>query len=115
DPETTHWLMHKLVSTGIYFFCLFPLLIGGKVFNSLKVVMSLKLIVVIGFLLFVSAVYSRPMHWGEIASGLFKFGTVPVTEGEDRNGHGVLEPCEEFVQDGHLDVVELNTGMLYAQ
>lgn len=110
NPETTHWLLHKLVSTGIFVCCVFPLLVGGKVFNSLKVIMSLKLIVVIGFLLFVSAVYSRPTHWGEIVTGLFKIGTVPVTMGEDRNGNGVLDPGEDFDQDGHLDVVEPKTG-----
>ncbi len=106
EPETTHWLLHKSVSTGIFFLCVFPLLIGGKIFNSLKVIMSAKLVIVIGFLLFVSAVYSRPSHWMEIASGLFKVGTVPITQGEDRNGNGVLDPGEDFDGDGHLDVVE---------
>lgn len=106
EPETTHWLLHKLVSTGIFFLCVFPLLIGGKIFNSLKVIMSAKLVIVIGFLLFVSAVYSRPSHWMEIASGLFKVGTVPITQGEDRNNNGVLDPGEDFDGDGHLDVVE---------
>ncbi len=111
DPETTHWWMHKLVSTGIFFLCVFPLLIGGKIFNSLKVIMSAKLVIVIGFLLFVSVVYSRPTHWFEIATGLFKVGTVPVTQAEDRNGNGVFDPGEEdFDSDGHPDVVEGKTG-----
>lgn len=110
DPETTHWWLHKLVSTGIFLLCVFPLLVGGKVFNSLKVIMSAKLVLVIGFLLFVSAVYSRPAHWWEIGTGLFKFGTVPVTLGEDRNGNGVLDPGEDFDKDGRLDVVESKTG-----
>lgn len=106
NPETTHWWLHKIVSTGIFFLCIFPLLIGGKIFNSLKVIMSAKLVIVIGFLLFVSAVYSRPSHWFEIASGLFKVGTVPISAGEDRNGNGTLDPGEDFDGDGHLDVVE---------
>lgn len=115
DPETTHWWMHKLVSTGIFVFCVLPLLVGGKVFNSLKVIMSAKLVIVIGFLLFVSAVYSRPGHWFEIASGLFKVGTVPVSQGEDRNGNGSLDPGEDFDGDGRLDVVEPKTGPLDAR
>ena len=106
DADTTHWWLHKFVSTGIFVVCVFPLLIGGKVFNSLKVIMAAKLVIVIGFLLFVSAVYSRPSHWFDIASGLFKVGTVPVNEAEDRNNNGVLDPGEDFDGDGHLDVVE---------
>ncbi len=106
DPEITHWWIHKLVSTGIFVLCVLPLLVGGKVFNSLKIIMSAKLVIVIGFLLFVSAVYSRPAHWFEIASGLFKVGTVPIVQGEDRNGNGILDPGEDFDSDGHLDVVE---------
>ncbi len=106
NADTTHWWLHKFVSTGIFFLCIFPLLIGGKVFNSLKVIMSAKLVIVIGFLLFVSTIYSRPSCWLEIASGLFKVGTVPVNIDEDRNGNGVLDPGEDFDGDGHLDVVE---------
>ena len=115
NPETTHWWTHKLVSTGVFFLCVLPLLVGGKVFNSLKVIMSAKLVIVIGFLLFVSAVYARPSHWFEIASGLFKVGTVPIIQKEDRNGNGVLDAGEDFDSDGHLDVVESKTGPLDAR
>ena len=59
----------------------------------------------------VSVVYSRPTHWFEIASGLFKVGTVPVTQAEDRNGNGVFDPGEEdFDSDGYPDVVEGKSG-----
>lgn len=101
-----HWWIHKFVSTSLYVGCVIPLFFGGKIYNSLRVIMSFKLITVIGFLLVVSLLYSRPASWWEIVSGFAKFGNVPVIRGEDRNGNGVLDDGEDFDGDGRLDVVE---------
>ncbi|WP_254510366.1 Nramp family divalent metal transporter [Anatilimnocola floriformis] len=106
DIENEHWLLHKIVSTSLYLMILVPLIFGGKIYNALKVVMSLKLVVVISFLLFLGIFFSRPSTWVEIVSGLFKIGTVPVLCGEDKNGNGVLDPGEDVDNDGHLDVDE---------
>ena len=106
DIENAHWLLHKFVSTGLYLMILVPLIFGGKIYNALKVVMSLKLFVVISFLLFLGIFFSRPSTWGEIATGLFKVGTVPVLCGEDKNGNGTLDTGEDVDNDGHLDVDE---------
>ena len=100
------WWMHKWVSTGLYLMCLLPLIFGGKIYDSLKVLMSFKLIAVISFLLFLGIFFAKPTHWIEIVSGLFKFGSVPVVKGEDLNGNGLLDPGEDFDKDGHLDDVE---------
>jgi len=83
-----------------------PLVVGGKVYSSLKVVMSFKIVVVLGFLTLVALGYSDRRTWGEIASGFFRFGTVPVQRGEDANGNGRLDPGEDWDADGRLDVVE---------
>lgn len=85
---------------------LVPLLVGGKVYNSLKAVMSFKIIVVLGFLSFLAVVYSKPSTWVEITTGFFKVGTVPIRAGEDRNANGRLDPGEDWDGDGHLDVDE---------
>ena len=108
DPDAVplHWWMHKLTATGIFVASVIPLIFGGKVYNSLKAVMSVKLVTVFGFLLIVALLYSSPSTWGDIGSGFFKFGTVPVLSGEDRNGNGRLDPGEDWDGDGHLDVVE---------
>ena len=108
DPESVplHWWMHKFTATGIFAASVIPLIFGGKVYNSLKAVMSLKLVTVFGFLLIVALLYSSPSTWFDIGSGFFKFGTVPVLSGEDRNGNGRLDPGEDWDGDGHLDVVE---------
>ncbi|MDE2667773.1 MAG: Nramp family divalent metal transporter [Acidobacteriota bacterium] len=108
DPDAVplHWWMHKLTATGIFAASVIPLIFGGKVYNSLKAVMSFKLVTVFGFLLIVALLYSSPSTWVDIGSGFFKFGTVPVMSGEDRNGNGRLDPGEDWDGDGHLDVVE---------
>lgn len=106
DPDVTHKWLHRSISSIMYLSLAIPLIVGGKVYNSLKVVMSIKLITVFGFLLTVGLFFSQPKHWVEIASGLVKFGNVPVSQGEDWNGNGQLDPGEDFDSDGRLDVVE---------
>lgn len=106
DPDGVHKWIHRTVSSLIYLSIALPLVVGGKVYNSLKVVMSIKLISVFGFLFVVGVLFSQPKHWVEIASGLFQFGNVPVRLDEDRNGNGTLDPGEDFDGDGRLDVVE---------
>jgi hypothetical protein len=85
---------------------LIPLAVGGKVYDSLKAVMSFKIAVVLGFLTILAVFYSKPSTWWEIGTGFLKIGSVPVLSGEDRNGNGVLDPGEDWDGDGHLDVNE---------
>jgi len=100
------WWMHKWLCTGLFLVLLIPLTVGGKVYDSLKAVMSFKLVAVMSFLLFLGIFFAKPSSWIDIASGLFKVGNVPVLKGEDLNGNGTLDPGEDFDGDGHLDVLE---------
>lgn len=104
DPN--YDLVVKIIASLILAGCAVPLIFGGKIYNSLKVIMSFKLVVVIGFLLFLTVFYSYPSTWWDILSGFAKIGTVPVVRGEDANGNGVLDPGEDVDADGRLDVVE---------
>lgn len=104
DPN--YALLVKIIASCIIGCCALPLVFGGKIYNSLKVIMSFKLVTVIGFLLFLMVFYSYSSTWWEIASGFTRIGTVPVIRGEDANGNGVLDPGEDFDGDGRLDVVE---------
>jgi hypothetical protein len=106
EPDGAHKWIHRIVSSAIYVGLAFPLIVGGKVYNSLKVVMTIKLFTVFGFLIIVGVFFSQPKHWMEIASGLVKFGNLPIESNEDRNQNGVLDPGEDFDSDGRLDVVE---------
>jgi hypothetical protein len=73
---------HKWLPCAIFLGAMFPLLIGGKVYNSIKAVMATKLIVVLGFLMFLALFYSSASTWIEIISGFFKFGTVPIKDAD---------------------------------
>jgi ABC-type uncharacterized transport system substrate-binding protein len=59
---------------------LVPLLFGARVYDSLKVILTFKVVVVLGVLLFLALVYSSATTWREIAAGLVGFGNVPVDE-----------------------------------
>ncbi|HEX3726432.1 MAG TPA: Nramp family divalent metal transporter [Pirellulales bacterium] len=90
----------------VFFLAMVPLVFGGKIYNTLKIVMSFKIVTVLSFLLLVAIFFSSRATWIEITSGFFKFGTVPVQRNEDANGNGKLDPGEDWDHDGHLDVAE---------
>ncbi len=106
DGFASDWWMHKWLCTGLYLLLLVPLIFGGKIYNSLKVVMSFKLVAVMGFLLFLGIFFARTSSWVDIVTGLVRVGNVPVMKGEDLNGNGILDPGEDYDADGHLDILE---------
>lgn len=108
DPDNIprDWWMLKTISVAIFLLAMIPLIFGGKIYNSVRIVMSVKLVVVVGFLLVLALFYSHTSSWVDIMSGFVKFGNVPVRRGEDRNGNGRLDPGEDWDSDGNLDVDE---------
>ncbi len=84
DPS--HRLMLKALGCGIFLMCVTPLIFGGKVYNSLRWVMSIKLIVVLGFLLLLAGMFSKGETWGEIFSGFVRFGSVPIAAQREADG-----------------------------
>jgi hypothetical protein len=113
DPQFlfgTDWFtdIRLLTALGyaIFLLCLIPLIFGGKVYNSLKVIMSFKIVTVFTFLLILGIFFSSWGTWAEIFSGFVKFGNVPVLRDEDRNGNGILDPGEDWDGDGKLDTIE---------
>ena len=68
----------RITSIVLFLLALSPLLIGGKVYNSIKVIMTIKIVLVMGFLLVMAAMFSTVETWTEIGSGFLKFGNVPV-------------------------------------
>lgn len=82
DVASDFWLMKGLAYV-IFIGALVPLLFGGKIYNSLKIVMTFKLAVVFGFLLFLAAFFSTPDTWIEIGTGFLKFGSVPIETAAD--------------------------------
>lgn len=66
--------------TGIILFllCLVPLIFGGKIYNSIKAVLSAKVIIVLGFLMLLAITQTSWETWSSITAGFFQFGTVPT-------------------------------------
>lgn len=80
----------KAVGSGILLLTFIPLIFGGKVYRSLKIIMTFKLVVVVGFLSILAIGYSTADTWTEIFSGFVKFGTFPVVT-ENPTGPPVME------------------------
>lgn len=59
-----------------------PVLIGGKVYNMLQVVMTAKVFVVLGFCLAIGLTCVSFENWCNVFSGFVKFGNVPVTRSD---------------------------------
>jgi hypothetical protein len=109
--ETTELTMATLTRDGtmltrvgcvLFLLLLIPLTVGGKIYNSLRVMMTFKLVVVMGFLVFLAVFYSKFETWWEIGSGFGKFGNFPVVADQDINGNGKRDPGE----DKHVPKVE---------
>jgi hypothetical protein len=83
--------------TPLAYACLFgvalPVLLGGKVYNVLQGVMTVKVVVVLGFCLLLGVSCVSPANWWSVFSGFLKFGNVPVS-----NHHG-----GEVVANGFVD------------
>lgn len=94
----------------IFLICFVPLIFGGKIYNALKAIMTVKIVVVMGFLLLLAFQYSGPDTWSEIGGGFFKIGNVPIKRAEDLNKNHQLDAGEDWDKDGKLDQVEPETN-----
>jgi hypothetical protein len=102
----TEQTVYALCTYAAFVLTVLPLFFGGKVYNSLKVIMSVKIVYVLGFLTLLAVWFSTADTWKEIGRGFVSFGTIPVSRSEDANGNGVLDDGEDWDQDGRLDAIE---------
>jgi hypothetical protein len=76
--DLTGQTLLQVLKYVVFLVILVPLVFGGKVYNSLKAIMSFKIVVVLGFLTLVAICYSSRSTWRQITSGFVKFGAVPI-------------------------------------
>lgn len=102
--EEDRWLVRILA-----YVCLFgvaaPVLVGGKVYNMLQTVMTIKVLFVLGFCLIVGVCFVAPEHWWNVFSGFVKFGTIPVADG--RGGETVVGAVGYYREHGAWPAVSL--------
>ena len=112
DPEQNE-VMLKCFAVGLFLISMIPLMLGGKIYNVLKYLMTFKLVFVMGFLLIVAVLFSHMSTWTEIFSGFVKVGHVPIRRAEDVNQNGALDPGEDWDLDGRLDGIEPSLAMMF--
>lgn len=107
DASSSDQLLMRFLGYGVFLLSMVPLVIGGKIYKSLRALMTFKIITVLGFLLLLAIFYSNLGTWKEILGGFVRFGTIPIRSAEDRNANGLLDPDEhDWDGDGRPDVIE---------
>ncbi|HEX4997321.1 MAG TPA: Nramp family divalent metal transporter [Terriglobia bacterium] len=84
DPVTSKAVL-LFIMCAIYVGAALPLVFSGKIYNFVKHVMTVKVVVVFGVLVFLALTYSTRETWMDIITGFFRFGTVPVKSGGVEN------------------------------
>ncbi len=75
DPELV-----KIATCGILILCGVLLCFGGKIYNTLEVVLSGKVIFVLVYLLFCTVAFVPASVWGEVVSGMVNPFRVPADQ-----------------------------------
>ena len=105
-PTADDYLLVTVIGYLIFLAALVPLFFGGKIYNSLRIIMSAKIVLVFGFLLTLAVFFSSPSTWVEICSGFVQFGNVPIERAEKTGADGKVLPADDWDMDGHADGVE---------
>ena len=89
DPARDAALLRWL-SVGLLIFAMIPLVVGGTIYKSVRAVMTVKVVVVFGFLLVLAFGWSTAGTWREIGLGLLRIGEIPMGGGRTTNVLGAL-------------------------
>lgn len=99
----------KWLVTLLAFTCLgavvLPILIGGKIYNMLQWIMTVKVFFVLSFCLVVGLLFVQPQNWANVFSGFLKFGNVPVTSPD--NSETVVNAFDHYARYGTWPAVAL--------
>jgi hypothetical protein len=92
-----------------------PVLVGGKVYNMLQAIMTVKVAVVLGFCLAVGVCCVEPANWWKVFSGFVQFGTVPtVVDGRETTvnlvQHWLTDGTWPLIALGHVAVIGAFAG-----
>lgn len=74
DQVAREMSMRRWFGYGIFVACFIPLIFGGKIYTVLERIMVVKVVLVLGYLVFLGIFYVRPAIWGEIFGGFIGLG-----------------------------------------
>ncbi len=84
-----------------------PVLVGGKVYNTLQFVMTIKVFAVLGFCLFMGLFFVSGAGWVDVFSGFFKFGNIPVAD--EQGKEVVVNAFGHWMQTGEWPVLAVTS------
>ena len=100
----------QFLVTSLAYACLLgvavPVLLGGKVYNMLQAVMTVKVLFILGFCFTVGVMFVEPADWWNIFSGFLKFGNVPVSDG--KGGETLVNAVEQYATTGSWPAIALS-------
>jgi hypothetical protein len=76
--EIPEWQLVKVLGYGIFLAAFVPLIFGGTIYRILERVMTIKLVLVLGYLVFFTLFTVSGANAWEVISGFFRVGTVPL-------------------------------------
>ena len=82
-----------------------PVLAGGKIYNTLQWIMTAKVVVVLGFCLFLGVTFVSASGWSGVFLGFLQFGDVPVTL--ENGQEGIQNIFVSLYTTGSLPVISL--------
>ncbi len=88
-----------------YALIVLPVLVGGKIYNMLQAVMTVKIAIVLGFCLLAGVMWVDARHWGDVMRGFVSVGNVPVSDGA--GGEVVVNAFTHYAREGHWPVIAL--------
>ena len=68
----------KLLGFAIFYLAFVPLVFGGKVYTMLERLMTIKLVIVLGFLVVVTVSMVSVHNVREVVTGFVRFGSIPL-------------------------------------
>lgn len=79
-PGPEHGEMLRWVSYAVFSAAFVPLIFGGKIYNAVETVMVTKIVLVLGYLTFITVFMVSGETWVTIFSGFVKFGSMPEAD-----------------------------------
>ncbi len=76
--EMSELMIVKVLGFAVFFAAFLPLIFGGKVYTMLERIMTIKLVIVLGFLVIVSTMFVSWRNAREIVLGFARFGSIAI-------------------------------------
>ena len=77
-PDAADDALVRSLGYAIFLGAFAPLIFGGKIYNAVERVMSLKVAFVLGYLAVLDLTVVSPETWGEVFGGFFRIGSLPA-------------------------------------